>query len=172
MAAAGPVGGVVPSSAAAAPGTVAAIAPAAGAGAPASRAPGAPPILAFSDPVYEVASGQNFDIKLMGANLEGAASVPLEVLYNPQLLSYVGGAKGDVAADSFNSTADASRGALNISLSLSAGATQPANAVLARVTMRGEKAGVSYLVYRVPAIKTESGEVLNAQVRAARVVVK
>ena len=104
--------------------------------------------------------------------LRSTASVPLEVLYNPQLLSYVSGAKGDVAADSFNSTADASRGALNISLNLSAGATQPANAVLARVTMRGEKPGVSYLVYRVPAIKTESGEVLNAQVRAARVVVK
>jgi general secretion pathway protein D len=172
VAAAAPVGGVVPAPAPGAPAPVAALAPGAASGAPASKTPGAPPILAFSDPVYEVASGQNFDIKLMGANLAGAVSVPLEVLYNPQLLSYVSGAKGDVAADSFNSTADASRGALNISLSLSAGATQPANAVLARVTMRGEKAGVSYLVYRVPAIKTESGEVLNAQVRAARVVVK
>jgi len=170
VAAVAPVGAVAPTSVPAAPAAVAALAPPPGA--PPSKAPGAPPILAFSDPVYEVVSGQNFDIKLMGANLEGAASVPLEVLYNPQLLSYVGGAKGDVAADSFNSTADASRGALNISLSLSAGAAQPANAVLARVTMRGEKAGVSYLVYRVPAIKTESGEVLNAQVRAARVVVK
>jgi hypothetical protein len=131
-----------------------------------------PPILAFSEPVYEVTSGQDFEIKLMGANLAGAASVPLEVLYNPQLLTYVSGAKGDVAADSFNTSADAARGALSISMAIAAGTAPAGNAVLARVTMRGEKPGISYLVYRVPAIKTASGELLNAQVRAARVVVK
>ncbi len=82
------------------------------------------------------------------------------------------GAKGEIAADSFNAAADAARGALNITMGLAAGAAPAGNAVLAKVTMRGEKPGISYLVYRVPAIKTASGEVLNAQVRAARVVVK
>jgi general secretion pathway protein D len=157
------------------PAVVAAVAPAAALGSSAA-APAAvlasPPILAFSEPVYEVTSGQDFEIKLMGANLAGAASVPLEVLYNPQLLTYVSGAKGDVAADSFNTSADAARGALSISMAIAAGTAPAGNAVLARVTMRGEKPGISYLVYRVPAIKTASGELLNAQVRAARVVVK
>src|SRR6267143_1653059 len=46
-----------------------------------------PPILAFSEPVYEVATGQNFEMRVIGANLAGAADVPLEILYNPQLLS-------------------------------------------------------------------------------------
>jgi len=40
------------------------------------------------------------------------------------------------------------------------------------VILRGEKPGISYLVYRVPVIKTASGDTLNAQVRAARVVIK
>ncbi len=161
-----------------APGPVAIAPPAAQA--PAAAAPGAPPpaglpalpILAFSEPVYEVSSGQNFEIRVIGANLTGAANVPLEILYNPQLLSYVSGSKGDVAADSFDSSADASRGVLNVSLGLAGGAAPAGNAVLARVVMRGEKPGISYLVYRAPAIKTASGEALNAQVRAARVVIK
>jgi len=161
-----------------APGPVAIAPPAAQA--PAAAAPGAPPpaglpalpILAFSEPVYEVSSGQNFEIRVIGANLAGAANVPLEILYNPQLLSYVSGSRGDVAADSFDSSADASRGVLNVSLGLAGGAAPAGNAVLARVVMRGEKPGISYLVYRAPAIKTASGEALNAQVRAARVVIK
>jgi len=157
------------------PAVVAAVAPTAALGPPAAPPAAAlalPPILAFSEPVYEVTSGQDFEIRLMGANLTGAASVPLEILYNPQLLTYVSGAKGEIAADSFNAAADAARGALNITMGLAAGAAPAGNAVLAKVTMRGEKPGISYLVYRVPAIKTASGEILNAQVRAARVVVK
>jgi len=59
-----------------------------------------------------------------------------------------------------------------VSLGLAGGAAPAGNAVLARVVMRGEKPGISYLVYRAPAIKTASGEALNAQVRAARVVIK
>lgn len=147
---------------------VAAVAPTAAA----SAAPGAPPMLAFSEPVYEVASGQSFEIKVLGANLPGTASIPLEILYNPQLLSYVSGQRGDIAAQSFDSSADATRGVLNVNLALGEGAVDANNAVLARVVMRGEKPGISYLVYRTPAIKTAKGESLSAQVRAARVVIK
>ena len=129
-------------------------------------------MFAFSEPVYEVASGQDFEIRVLGSNLTGAANVPLEILYNPQLLSYVSSVKGELAVDSFNSSADASRGLLNIALGLAAGTAPAGNAVLARVVLRGEKPGISYLVYRAPAVKTASGEPLNAQVRAARVIVK
>lgn len=135
-------------------------------------APGAPPVFAFSEPVYEVASGQDFEIRVLASNLGAAASVPLEILYNPQLLSFVNGARGDVAAESFNASADAARGLVNVNLGLSRGAAGEGNAVLAKLVMRGVKPGISYLVYRAPAIKTASGELLNAQVRAARVVIK
>ncbi len=158
-----------PVAATSAPGAQAAVS-VAGALAPAAQI--LPPILAFSEPVYEVASGQNFEMRVIGANLAGAADVPLEILYNPQLLSYVSGARGDVPAESFNSSADASRGVLSVSLGLAGGAAPTGNAVLARVILRGEKPGISYLVYRVPVIKTASGDTLNAQVRAARVVIK
>jgi hypothetical protein len=122
--------------------------------------------------VYEVASGQDFEIKVIGSNLAGASSVPLEILYNPQLLSYVSGVKGDAAITSFNSSADAARGVLAVSLDLAPSAALPGNAVLARVMLKGVKPGISYLVYRTPAIKTAGGEAVNAQVRASRIVIK
>jgi len=159
-----------PGSAAAPGAAVAVAAPVAVAAAVA--APGAPPLLAFSEPVYEVTSGQSFEIKVLGANLPGTANIPLEILYNPQLLSYVSGQRGDIATQSFDSSADATRGVLNVKLALGEGAVDANNAVLARVVMRGEKPGISYLVYRTPAIKTAKGESLSAQVRAARVVIK
>ncbi len=138
----------------------------------ASPAGAAVPLLTFSEPVYEVAAGQDFEIRVLAANLPGGAALPLEILYNPQLLRYVSGARGDVATQSFSSSADASRGLLNLALALPPGEATPSNAVLARVVMRGEKPGISYLVYRAPAIRTASGEVVNAQVRAARVLIK
>ncbi len=138
----------------------------------ASPAGGSVPLLTFSEPVYEVAAGQDFEIRVLAANLPGGAALPLEILYNPQLLRYVSGARGDVATQSFSSSADASRGLLNLALALPPGEATPSNAVLARVVMRGEKPGISYLVYRAPAIRTASGEVVNAQVRAARVLIK
>jgi general secretion pathway protein D len=139
---------------------------------PAGAAVAAALVLAFSEPVYEVAAGQDFEIRLMGSNFTGAASVPLEILYNPQLLSYVSGAKGEVPVDSFSASADAPRGVLNVSLGLPASTPATANAVLARLVLRGDKPGISYLVYRAPVIKNATGETLNAQVRAARVVIR
>jgi general secretion pathway protein D len=139
----------------------------------ASPSAGPPLVLSFSEPVYEVARGEEFEIRLVGSHLAGAANVPLEVLYNPQLLTYVRGSRGDVVAASFNSAADPRRGVLNIALSLPSGGAAPADSsVLARVVMRGDRAGVSYLVYRAPVVKNASGETLNAQVRAARVVIR
>ncbi|MFL6622143.1 MAG: secretin N-terminal domain-containing protein [Sulfurifustis sp.] len=154
-------------------------APTPSAASPGAPAPGAtppatvaPPLLAFADPVYEVASGQDFEIKVVGSNLTGGSSLPLEILYNPQLLSYVNGVRGDASVASFNATADAARGVLALSLDLASNATPGANSVLARVTLHGSKPGISYLVYRAPAIKTAGGEVVNAQVRASRIVIK
>jgi hypothetical protein len=58
-------------------------------------------------------------------------------------------------------------------MNLGRGAQAADNAVLARVVMRGTRPGISYLVYRAAAIRTASGEVVNAQMpRAARVVIK
>jgi general secretion pathway protein D len=156
---------VSPPAAAQTPVNVAAIA------APASS-PTTPAILTFSEPVYEYATGQDFEIKLIGSNLGGATNVPIEILYNPQLLSFVKGVKGDAKTDAFNVSADPAKGSITVSLNLASNSTNNGNLVLANVTLRGTKPGVSYLVYRTPSLKTAAGENVGAQVRASRIVLK
>lgn len=132
----------------------------------------APPLLAFAEPVYEVAMGQEFEIKLVGQNLSGVTSLPVEILYNPQLLNFVRGARGEPAPQSFAAEADVAKGLLQVKVSYAAGTAPRDNEILARLTLRGVKPGISYLVYRTPSITNAAGESVNAQVRASRIVIK
>jgi general secretion pathway protein D len=132
----------------------------------------ATPVFAFDKAVYDLAVGQDIEVAVMGANIPAGSSVPLDVMFNGQLLTYASGTKGDVEATAFNATADQTRGVINLSLTLpsSVGVNDPAP--IARMTLRGLKAGVSYLVFRTPSMRDSNGETISAQVRASRVVVK
>lgn len=131
-----------------------------------------PTVFSFAEPVYDVNSNQDFELQLMVDNLGGASVLPLEILYNPQLLKYVEGEAGDFTASDFSVEADAAQGVLRVRLTLADPSTATGNGVLARLRMQGVKPGVSYLVYRAPVLNRATGETINAQVRAARVVVK
>lgn len=134
--------------------------------------PAAPPLLAFSDPVYEIATSQELSVNLVGENLTGITSVPIEILYNPQLLGFVRGEQGTPPPQSFNAEADETRGVLRLNLAYDPASTPSGNTVLARIVLRGNKPGVSYLVYRSPSLRNQAGQTLNAQVRASRIVIK
>jgi general secretion pathway protein D len=128
-------------------------------------------VLAFNESIYEVVANQELAIQIVGFRIPSGAAIPLEVLYNPQLLSYVSGAKGDLETRVFNASADPSQGVLKVVLDLAT--TQTAEqAVLARLVLRGAQSGISYLVFRAPNVKDANGQPVKSQVRAARVVVK
>jgi hypothetical protein len=137
-----------------------------------AAAPGAPLLLTFAEPVYEISSGQEFEVGLLAENLPGVAEMPIEVMFNPQLLGFVRGEPGSPAPQSFKAEADGARGVLRLSLVYDPQAAPTGNATLARVTLRGAKSGVSYLVYRLPSLRTATGEAVTAQSRVARVLVK
>ncbi len=160
-------GGAAPSG-----GTPSSATPAEGVTTPPPTSVALPPLLAFAEPVYEVVTGREFEIKLVGQNLTGATSLPVEILYNPQLLNFVRGERGDPAPQSFVSEADVAKGVLQVKLSYAPGTGPKDNGILARLTLRGVKPGISYLVYRTPAITNAAGESVNAQVRASRIVIK
>jgi general secretion pathway protein D len=130
-----------------------------------------PPLFAFSDPVYEGTSGQELEIRMTAENLAGVQQVPMEILFNPQLLKFVRGEAGSIPAQNFQANADDSRGILRVQLNFDESSAQTSG-VLARVVMQGVKPGISYLVYRAPSLRGPSGELINAQVRASRVVIK
>jgi len=127
-----------------------------------------PPSLAFSEAAYEVQNGQELQIKLVGQNLGGATSLPIQVLYNPQLLKFVRAAQGDPAPKSFDAAADETQGVLQVAVVYASNAAPQDSATLGNIVVRGTQPGISYLVYRLPAITGPNGESVNAQVRAAR----
>ena len=67
---------------------------------------------------------------------------------------------------------DEAKGTLKINIAYAATAAPKETGVLARLFMRGLKPGISYLVYRVPAIKNAEGATIDAQGRASRIVIK
>ncbi|MBI3560339.1 MAG: hypothetical protein HY080_01285 [Gammaproteobacteria bacterium] len=140
--------------------------------APPPSSPGQPPLLAFSDALYESPTEKEFEIKLTSENLEGVTQIPIEILYNPQLLKYIRNEPGSFPAKEFKVEADEGRGVIHVSLSYPPEGAPKGSGVLARLVLRGVRPGVSYLVYRTPALTNASGEAVTVQVRASRVVIK
>ena len=108
---------------------------------------------------------------VLGENLKGAGVIPLEVMYNPQLLTYVRTDKGENPALLKEAEAQPARGQIRLNID-TATAPETGRVVLARLFMQGSRPGISYLVYRMPAVKSPTGETINAQLRASRVVVQ
>ena len=131
------------------------------------------PVLNFADPVYEVASGQELEVEVKGSYLPAGARIPIQILYNPQLLSFVSAEQGGMTLRSFNSSADSARGLITLTLeTANQGGASGEGVSIARMRLKGDKSGISYLVYRASTIKVTNGVDVSAQVRASRVVVK
>ncbi len=145
---------------------VAAVAP----GAVAAGGP-QPVLLAFSEAVYEVNAEQEVQIGVTAQHLADVDHVPMEILFNPQLLKFVRGEAGDLAPKDIKLTADEARGVLRIDATMAEGATAT-QGTLAKVTLRAAKPGISYLVYRAPTLSKRSGGTVTAQVRASRIVIR
>lgn len=155
----------VPPAASSAP--VASVPPSVSAAPPVAR----PPLLSFSEPVYESNSNTDFEVQLVAENLKDIVNLPMEILLNSQLLKLVRFEAGAALAD-LKVEPDESRGVLRVIAKLKEGGGRDEKTVLVRLVLRGEKAGISYLVYRVAGIEGSGGALPNAQVRASRVVIK
>ncbi len=140
--------------------------------APEAGVAAAPPVLAFSDTGYEVASGQEVSIGLVGTNLAGVSDLSANVLYNAQVLGFVRGERGDAGAETFNVQGGTAPGMVQVGVGFGPNATRSSNSPFARLILSGRQPGVSYLVYQTPTLKGSAGEMINAQLRASRIVVK
>ncbi|HLQ26624.1 MAG TPA: secretin N-terminal domain-containing protein [Acidiferrobacterales bacterium] len=147
--------------------SVAAVAPA-----PVPVPLGPPPLFTFSESVYDGTSDRDLEIQLLAENLSGPAALPIEVLFNPQLLKFVRGEAMDFKPRDIKTDVDEAKGVFRVSLVFADGAGPKGKGALARVVLHALKPGISYLVYKTPALKDSSGGDINAQVRASRVVIK
>lgn len=132
----------------------------------------ATPLLDFSEPVYEAAAGQEFGIKLTGRSLDGVASLPIEILFNPQVMGFVRAEAGESPPQSFSAAADGDKGVISVKLAYAPDAAPKDSSVIANLVMHADNPGVSYLIYRTKTLGGAGGEPIDAQVKASRVVVK
>ena len=130
------------------------------------------PLLAFSEAGYEIASGQEVTIALVGSGLAGVSDLSTNVLYNPQVLSFIRGERGETGGEAFSVDASAAPGVVQVGVNFGRNATPPDNASFARLVMTGRQPGISYLVYQTPALHGSGGETIPPQMRASRVVVR
>src|SRR5712692_4130707 len=146
--------------------TVAAVAPAL------APMPLGPPVLTFPEALYAGVSERDLEIQLLAENLNRPATLPIEVLFNPQLLKFVRGEAVDFNPRDFKTDVDEAKGEFRVSLVFADGSGPKGKGALARVVLRALKPGISYLVYKTPAMKDSAGGEVSAQVRASRVVIK
>lgn len=127
-------------------------------------------ILSFDKAVYSVAADQELTIELQAENISGIGEMPIELLFNPNLMEFVNVEKGSINGE-MQAADDASKGIIRLNLSnitgLSAGKT-----TLARVQLKSKRPGISYLIYKAPTYTNEAGETQRAHIRASRIVIK
>lgn len=131
-----------------------------------------PPILGFSSAAYNTTKGSDLVIEVSGQNLAGVTALPIEILYNSQVMSFVRAQAGSPAPQTMNAAADGSKGIVSLKLSYAPGAAPAGQSTLAKITMHANKPGVSYLMYRTTAVTGANGAPLAVQVKASRVIVR
>lgn len=130
------------------------------------------PTLGFAQPVFEVPVDETAAIGLTGTGLAGVREMTADVLYNPQVLSFVRAERVAAHVQRVQADADAAAGAVHVRLSLRPEAESTESEPLVRLVMRGRRQGISYLVYKVPQLVKDDGTTSSAQTEAARMAVR
>lgn len=128
------------------------------------------PTLSFEKSVYQASRDEEFEVVLVGENLQGVGNLPLEILFNAQLIQFID-ASSAIASD-FSASVGEGNGSVVINLDFDAQGLPTGRVELARLLMRGIDPGVSFMVYRNAMVTTAQGSVVRAQVEASRSVIQ
>lgn len=129
------------------------------------------PVFGFAKPAYSVNTDSEVEVALTVSGLSSVETIPMELLYNDQLLEFIGSTKGDVGLSKLDAERQKDRALLKLKAHVDQSG-KPLKGVLGILKFKGKQPGVSYLVYRMPTLKTVDGKSLEAQLRASRVIVK
>lgn len=129
------------------------------------------PVFGFAKPIYSVNTSSDIEVALTVSGLSSVEKIPIELLFNDQLLEFTGSVKGDLGLNTFNVERENDLALLKLEVRVDE-PEKSLKGILGTLTFKGKKPGVSYLVYRLPTLKTVDGKSLEAQLRASRVIVK
>jgi len=127
-------------------------------------------ILSFDQPTYTIGTGQEVTIALQAENFPAIAEMPVELLFNPNLMEFVALDKAEIDGE-IEVSEEAGKGILRIMLrDIATLSGEPAT--LARLKLKSKQAGVSYLIYKSPTYTSAEGESQRANIRASRIVIQ
>lgn len=128
------------------------------------------PILSFAKPMYQIGQGDEVKIPLTSEKLSSLTSLPVSILFNPDLLQFVRNEEHGV----IKSTAkyDEKKGMIHLNADVRNRLPGKETKTFGYIVLKGHKKGVSYLTYRAPSLKSATGEQVDVQVRASRIVIK
>ena len=139
---------------------------------PAEPAPQAAPVIAFAQGTYDVVSGQEIDLALVGTGLGPATEVYFGMGFNPSLLHFVRVAPGNAPAESIGVNGSPASTSVSLTLLYAPGAPPPDGATLAHVVLAAQKPGIVYLVQSSPTVVLADGTRVAGQSRATRINIR
>lgn len=130
------------------------------------------PVVAFSQGTYDVVSGQEVNLALVGSGLGQAVEVYFGMGFNPSLLHFVRVTPGSAPAESLGVNGSPESASMSLSLLYPPGAPPPDGATLAHVVLAAQKPGIVYLVQSSPTVVLADGTRVAGQSRATRINIR
>lgn len=126
--------------------------------------------LGFDKSAFTVMKDSETEIHIVGKNLQDVKFLPFDILYNPNLLSFVEGIKSEINAKTFTATEKSGQGTISVSLN-ELEVVDNEEHVLGKIFLKGLKPGISYLVFRTNNYQGKNGNQVKSQVQTSRIIV-
>lgn len=127
--------------------------------------------LSFNEPVYTVNKNEPITVELVAEGINDISNMPLELMFNPNLLEYVQSEAVDIGQGTIEVSQDPEKGVVRLNLK-NVDKSSNGKTVIARLTFNGKNHGVSYLVYKSLNYTSKTGKQHKANIRASRIVIK
>ena len=127
--------------------------------------------LSFDQPVYTVNKDDAVTIEVVAEGINDIANMPLELMFNPNLLEYVQSEAVNIGLGTIQVNQDPEKGIVRLNLS-NVDKSSNGKTVIARLTFNSKNHGVSYLVYKSLNYTSKTGKQHKANIRASRIVIK
>ncbi|MEW8049607.1 MAG: hypothetical protein AB2809_04435 [Candidatus Thiodiazotropha sp.] len=130
------------------------------------------PMLGFKQAVYKTTVGGQLEIGLIGQGLQDVTSMPLEILYNPRLLTFTDSNMTRTTQQDTKIEAESDKGLIRINMAMPVNGHEEGQIQLIKLYLSALKPGTSYLVYRSTRLTKQDGTSVAPQLQTARVNVK
>lgn len=129
------------------------------------------PVISFAQGSYNVSSGQEFTLSLIGRSLGQAVEIYFGMVFDPSHLRFVRVDPGSPPAQ-MGVTGSPTTSAMSLTLVYPPGAPPPEGATLVNLVLAAQQPGVFYLLQNPPTVVLADGTRVAGQSRATRINIR